>query len=246
LVFYDECSGPILYEIHQQAPRWFRFGEDGGVLGGLPFRYQAVYYYAAVIGMPRNVLELLVSNLPNNPNSQMTGPFARLHAANPENTLGCIGAHLCLATYEDHNYTNYAPYVPRNDVMPSDLCIFSPATATNFLFSKRPIPITQIYFAKQFALLAKTHGCNLVALHMPLFAERTSPVITETRDWPDLMQTEVCLMGIPERRLFASLSESDIEQLYFDPGHLNVNGQKYFTPLITPALIRFYETHSNH
>jgi hypothetical protein len=245
LVFYDECSGTIPFEVHTLAPYWFRYGEDGGALSGLPLRYQVVYYYAAIIGMPRNLLELFVTNLPDDPDSQMTGPFARWHSANPETQLGCIGAHVAFHTSppEGHN-TNFTSFAPQNDVTPADLSIFTRTNATNFLFSNKTIPISQLYFARQFGLLAKTHGCHLVALHMPMFDARRSPVMTETRDWPDLMQTDVCLMGIPEGRLFGGLSESEVKRLYDDPGHLNVNGQKYFTPLITPALIQFYESHS--
>jgi hypothetical protein len=246
LVFYDECSGRILYNVHRLAPYWFRFGDDGGVLSGLPLRNRAIYYYAAMIGMPRNLLELLTPNLPNDPYNQTTGHFAYLHAANPESKLGCIGAQLGFdPTYGSH-HANFTPYEPQNKVTPAEVCIFTPPTATNFVFSDQPLPVNQIYFAKQFGSLAKANGCNLVALHLPSFAESTSPVITESRDWPDLMQTDVCLMGIPTGRLFAPLSEFEIKQLYFDPAHLNLNGQKYFTPLITPAMIQFYESHLNH
>jgi hypothetical protein len=60
------------------------------------------------------------------------------------------------------------------------------------------------------------------------------------------MQTEVCLMGIPGRQLFAGLTEAEINKLFCDSVHLNENGQKYFTPLITPALIQFHERYSTH
>jgi len=246
LVFYDECSGRIPYRLHQHTPLWFRFGDDGGVMSGLPFRYQALYYYAAMVGMPRNLVELFVSNLPEDPHDQLVGAFAYTHAANPETTLGCCGVHLGF----DPNYraqnTNFAAFAPRNEVTPADVCIFIPEKAASFAFSDRPLPISQIYFAKQFGFLTKIHGCNLVALHMPLFDERTSPVMHEARNWPDLMKTDICLMGISEGRLLSGLSESEIRQLYSDPGHLNLNGQKYFTHLLTPALIQFYESHSHH
>jgi hypothetical protein len=248
LVFYDEFPLARFHiEFHRPAPLWFRYGEDGGVSSGLPFGYQAVYYYAAMIGIPRNLLELFVSNLPPDPQSQLSGPFAQWHAANPEMTLGCIGAHVGFdPTYEDHFYTNFNLFVPHNGVTPADVCVYNPATASNFMFSDRPLPVAAVYYAKQFGLLTKKYGCNLVALHLPWYEERTSSVIKESRKWPDLMQTDVCMMGIPEARLFAGLSEFEKTQLYYDPGHMNLNGQKYFTPLVTPALIQFYENHSRH
>jgi lysophospholipase L1-like esterase len=76
--------------------------------------------------------------------------------------------------------------------------------------------------------------------------DTNSPVITESRNWSDLLQTKVCMMGIPGTQLFSGLTEREMEQMYSDPFHFNENGQKYFTPLITPALIKFYESHPQH
>jgi hypothetical protein len=142
--------------------------------------------------------------------------------------------------------TNFAPYLPQNDVSPSDVLLFTPTTATNFVFSSRKIPITQTYFARQFAMLAKVRGCSLLALHLPLYGERKSEAIKETRNWRDLTQTDMGMMGIPPGRFFANISDEEIEKLYFDPGHLNENGQRYFTTLITPALINYYEQGTPH
>ena len=195
--------------------------------------------------MPRNLLELLVSNLPPVPHSELTGYLAGKHAANPENTLGCILTHVGFdPTYVDL-HPKFIPYAPQAAATPADVCVFAPATATNFVFSGRPLPPNQVYFAKKFGLLAKTHGCNLVALHLPLFEESKSQVITEPLNWSNLMETDVCLMGIPGGRLFAGLSESEMALLFYDPNHLNANGQRYFTSLIMPALIQFYESHAD-
>jgi hypothetical protein len=242
LVFYDECWGPKLPEAHKQAPIWFRFGRDGGVLSGLPLRNQAIYYYAAVIGMPKNLLALLVSNLPGDPDDN---PAAIYYSPDPETRFGCMSGHLGFSpTPTDHN-TNFIAYVPQTRVTPADLLVYSVATASNFVFSVRPLPESQLYFARQFGLLAKKQGCSLVDLHLPLLAESTSPVIVETRNWADLMNTEVCLMGIPGGRLFDGLSEEQVKLLYCDPYHLNANGQGYFTRLVTPAIIQFYENHAH-
>ena len=246
LVFYDECCGPIPYLVHQCAPAWFRYGDDGGVLSGLPFGYQVIYYYAAMIGMPRNLLELVTSNMPNTPNDKMTSPFTMWHTDNPETTLGCQSLRVGFDPSGRAGNTHFTPYVPQTGVTPEDVSIFSPAKATNFVFSDRPLPISQVYFAKQFSLLAKAHGCSLVALHIPSLDESSSPVMTETRDWSALMQTDLWLMGIAPNRFFAGLSELEVQKLSADPGHLNANGQRYFTSLITHELIQFYESHSHH
>jgi hypothetical protein len=54
------------------------------------------------------------------------------------------------------------------------------------------------------------------------------------------------MIGIPGGRMFAGLTEEDAGRLYIDPVHLNENGQRYFTSLITPPLIDFYEAQSSH
>jgi hypothetical protein len=245
LVIYDEVEGPA-QDVHKLLPQWYRFGEDEGLLSGLPERYQAVYYYAAMIGMPRSLLAALVSNLPNDPSPQLPEHFAPLHADNPEVTLGSIVTHITFEPSGASSSALFTNYVPPTKARPEDVCFYSPTTASNFLFSNTPLHVSQTYFARQFALLAKKHHCALLELNMPIFRLRRSPVMTEARNWADLMQTEVAMMGIPPDKLFAGLTDEEIRKLYFNTDHFNENGQKYFTPLITPALLQFYENHSNH
>jgi hypothetical protein len=49
------------------------------------------------------------------------------------------------------------------------------------------------------------------------------------------------LLGIPPKKLFSGLSDEQVLKLYADPMHLNQNGQRYFTRLITPTLLQLYE-----
>ena len=125
IVFYDECSGPLPYTAHHYSPFWFRFGEDAGVVGGLPWRIQAIYYYAAIIGIPRNLLELLSSNLPTIPGELIS--FVYLHSPNPEMNLGCMMSHLGFAPFSADSNTNFIPFIPRTVANPADVQTFSPA-----------------------------------------------------------------------------------------------------------------------
>ena len=244
IVFYDECSGGIPYEVNKYSALWFRFGEGAGVVGGLPWRVQANYYYAAIIGIPRNLLELLSANLPTVPNEQLTGGLAFLRSPNPEMNLGCYRVHLGFHDFSTDLNTNFVPFIPPPLANPADIQKFNPANAARFKFSDKPLAASQIYFARQFARLAESHGCHLVELHLPLFEDRASPVINESRDWAALMAAPVKLVGIPEKQLFSGLSGAEIKLLFYDPGHFNVNGQRYFTTLVTPALLHVYENHS--
>ena len=60
--------------------------------------------------------------------------------------------------------------------------------------------------------------------------------------WPEVFGGNATMIGIPGAKLFAGVSQEVLtNQLYNDPVHLNRNGQKFFTPLITPALMQIYE-----
>ena len=243
LVFYDEAAGDKADEVQQFVTHWFDWGEGQEVVAGLPLGEQAVYYYASVIGMPRNLLELLTSNLPSDPNSTPISYVSKFKylAADPETTLGCFEAHRSFNPLLGINgEVPFTPSTPQTGAMPSDVCTYSSETASNFAFSNQSLPVFQTYFAKQFGRLAENNGCKLVALHFPVFAERKSALITESRNWAGLLQTNVHMMGIPGERLFAGLSDSETGRLYYDPVHLNENGQRYFTSLITPTLLQFY------
>ena len=244
IVFYDECFSSTPYEVHKRTPQWFRAGEDAD-LTDLSLSLRTIYYYGAIIGMPRNLMELLVRNLPCDPSDQMTGYFQTYHSANPESQLGCMSAHLGRAPTSEQMPTKFLPYEPQEPANSDMVQVLSQSTATNFAFSDRPLPASQLYFAKQFGQLAKQNGCQLVVLHMPAFTARASSVIHESRDWSALLPTQSCLMGVPETRLFSELSEQQIALLYYDDAHMNSNGQLYFTKCITPVLIQRYEDRCN-
>jgi len=243
LVFYDESSSVY---INPKAPNWFRFGDDAWALAGLPAWYKSIYYFGATLEMPRNILELMIPNLPEDTNARIPGYFeTHYHAENPEHRLGSAsgrtGFDLMLGVKNP-----FVPFAPKTAVTPADLCRYTPASGSNFTFAGLTMPPSQVYFARQFGLLTKQHGCQLVLLHLPVRAEKYPRVIAETTYWPALLQTDVAMMGIPWERLFQDLSPQQVDELFGDPGHLNQNGQEYFTPLITPELLQIYESRTTH
>ena len=52
----------------------------------------------------------------------------------------------------------------------------------------------------------------------------------------------VTMLGIPPAILFKGLTDDDIRKLYSDSVHFNENGQNYFTALMTPNLLKIYES----
>jgi hypothetical protein len=242
LVFCDE-SGMV--NPGTGAVNWCRWGDDAGMLSGLPIRYKAYYYFAATVEMPRNLLELLTPNLPEETNDAIPNYYeANWHAPNPEKTLGAVIAQV---GYRDYDKVEaFAPYLPQTGVTAADVFIYTPATATNFAFSERPLPVWQVHFLEQLESEAKSHDCKLVVLHVPVMEEKGSRQVSESAYWPGVMGTDVAMMGVPTGRLFAGMTDGEIKRLFSNSDHMNENGVKYFTPLIVPALIQLYESKSPH
>lgn len=251
LVFYDEDNFSKTYR-NSQAPLWFRYGDNAGALDGLSLGEKAHFYFSAIIGLPRNVLGLaspiepmpLVSATPN----EMEVYF---HAPNPATRLGSVSSRL--ECTPDADAVAYEPFVPQNSAKPEDVCIYSAANTNGFEFAHGPLPEWQEHFAREFAGLAEQHGSKLVMLNLPLLDTSRPAVLQEREFWPDFLQASVTMAGIPPAKFFDGISDRDIYRLYYNAGrrggafnsHLNCNGQPYFTRLVTPALLKTYETATN-
>lgn len=238
LVFDDDCGASN--EPHPLAPRLFRFGEDAKAWDGLPAAFKAEYYYASIIGLPRNLLSLVRTNLPADLNARSYWE-THAHAPNLAGRLGSIRTQLGFRG-TDGKLAPFVPFVPATGVRPSDVCFYSPETKAKFAFSSAGVPPLQLYFARKLAALARDHGCRLVMVHIPTFDERRSPVISMPAFWPEALPADVTMIGIPPAALFKGLSDDEIRRLYSNPSHLNQNGQDYFSALMTPALLKIYES----
>jgi hypothetical protein len=247
LVFYDEDNVLKGYR-NTQAPIWFRYGDNAGALAGLPLMEKTLFYFAAIIGAPRNLLGLLRPNLPLALTSSTPNYMETLfHTPNPATRLGSVAAQLtCNPTADGQPFEAFTPHT---ETSPADVCIYSPTNRFGFQFLDEPLPAWQKHFAIKFGVLAAQHGCKLVLLNLPLFDKDRPAVLQERFFWPDVFSNQLTIVGIPPARLLAGLSEADVYLLYGNAGHrnnayashLNQNGQEFFTQLITPALIELYE-----
>ena len=238
LVFTEECREGG--NSHHAAPYWFRFAENAGALYELSWQTQAAYYFAAIVGMPRNLLELARSN-----SGELTPEAAntwnqRFHTLNPTETLGSISARLGFnAPFDQPNFSDYTPVT---GITTSDVCIYSPATKGEFQFSGPPCPLLQLHFAREFGALAAQYHTPLVCLHLPETAKMRNTTIRQREFWPQALGAKVEMIGIPPVKLFAGMKDEEVQRLFLDPYHLNANGAKSFTRLIVPALIQIYES----
>jgi hypothetical protein len=232
---------------HAAAPYWFRFGDNAEALRGMPLKFIPQYYFAAILGMPRNLLSLIRPNDPRffysaergNPNFSEI-PHPSLSASNPADRLGSQKVEV------DYHFAKFVPYTPNPSASPADACVYSPATADKFQFSNETLPPLELHFAQKFGALARAHGVHLVMLTIPEPGEPETPYITERVNWPAIMNTDVTMVGIPPAKFYAGMTPDDIDKFSPDRGHLNENGQQYFTRLITPALVKIYEAQPSH
>ena len=239
LVIYDESEGQVR---NSQVPLLFRWGEEYGTVAGLPVRDRLAYYFAAVVGMPRNLLCWLRPNIPADL-TQENWYMDYYHTPNPALQLGASTRH-----------RGYAPMglppAPFVEYMPAagmeDVCVYSPATKARFEFMNGPMPTWQAVFARRFARLAQAQGCQLTLLHLPVLAETNVAKITEKEYWPDFLQTDVAMAGVPPARFFAGLTPEQCQRLFADQTHMNANGQRYFSRLMTPALLEIYDANAVH
>ena len=240
LVFYDSYNAQD--RPNPLASRWFRFGDDADALQGLPLRLQAEYYFAAIIGLPRDLLNLLRPNLPADLHSASTAYWENLPAARGENissNLGALKEHVGFSADSD-NPGSFEPYEPPVENRASDAVIYSPATRDQWEFAGHALPSWQLHFARRFAALGAEYGCKMVLVHVPAVDEMTAPVIRERQLWPETLQADIGMVGIPPAKLFSGMTDEDVKKLYADNFHMNKNGQAYFTAIMTPSLLEFY------
>lgn len=236
LVIYDDYNPQ---NRNKASTVWFRFQEDAAALIGLPIKDEADFYLTSLIGTPRNLLCLLRPNLPADP-GQANYWTTRYRSISLTTNLGSTTSELEFNQIDAKPPVPFTSYIPETGATPADACIYSPATKTNFVFGIKPLPALDSHFLHQLGALARAHGTRLIFLHIPVLDEAQTPTINERAFWPDYLGSSLIMLGIPPARMFAGLTPSQAEKLYFNPTHLNKNGQEYFTTLILSSLLTIY------
>jgi hypothetical protein len=236
LVFYDENNST---HRNYLSPVWFRWPEDASDLGGLPWEAKARFYLAAVLSMPRKLLGIIHPNLPADMSPGIPHELTTTyHAPNPDTRLGSLRVEV---GYNDGSgFAPFVHFVPPIDDKVNEVEVYSGERKGNFRFGPAPIPNWEDYFLKNFGAMTSEYGTRLVMLHIPTISERRSPMVNERAYWPEVVHTDVTMVGIAPAVLFQNLSEDDVMKLYCDPEHLNRNGMEYFTRVMTPTLLQIY------
>lgn len=238
LVINDEFNPEIGGRApHRLASRWFRYGDNVNALQGLPMKDKTGYYASAVLGMPRNLLGLFRSNL-----SVRTAPLQQF---SPENLYASTNpGQLSGALRTDKNYLesgdNFVSHVATNVANPSDSVIYSPDVRTHFNTNREQIPSLQMHFSRKLAKLAVETGTKIVVLNFPSVPRAGETTIYESANWTEILEGNIVMLGIPPATLFKGMKKDEVLLFFSDPKHFNTNGQDYYTPAITPALIQIY------
>jgi hypothetical protein len=115
-----------------------------------------------------------------------------------------------------------------------------------FKFTDGTLPDLQLHFIRKFTALAEEHQTSLVLLHVPVYNDRRNPLIQEGTLWHDILHADLTMVGIPPANLFSDMPDSEVQKLYSDPWHFNLDGQEYFTSIITPSLLKIYADKTSH
>jgi hypothetical protein len=211
-------------DIHVTLFHLFQPYGNGDFFRGIPFQKKLGLYAAAVLGSPRNWLNLLRRNL--------TFPTEL------EATLGSLemrrGYDESTASFKEFAFT------PRS----ANALIYSSETAGSFDFASDPPGPYATHFLRLIAQACRQFGVHLVTVNIPRIEERWNSKIVEREYWPEFLEMPVDMVGVPPNRLFENLDEENVRLLYYGD-HLNANGNRALTPVVTPALIslfRKYET----
>jgi hypothetical protein len=157
LVFYDENA-----KVHNsQIPTLFRFADNAEALPGLSVSDSAMYYCASLVGMPRNLLCLILPNLPAPLVTDQPNYWTIMaNASNPATQFGCLSSRLGFRLNPLDVRLKFEPYVPETSAFPMDALVYSPATRSNFEFATLPLPAWQTHYVHKFATLLKKTVSN--------------------------------------------------------------------------------------
>ena len=246
LVIYDENPEPGIR--NNQIVSWFRYGEDAGLIAGLPLTDQSLYYCSAILAMPRGLLNLARPNLPapliSNPPNYWEQHYG---SASIVQLKGATKSRLGFNydTLSD-NFTAFTPFVPHTAATPADTEVYSPDKPGDFQFGTAPLPAWQAAFGGRLSDLAVANGCKLVLLSIPVLANAQATNLQERTFWPAIFKKDFWLVGIPPAKMFDRLTDEQLHWLFTNRAHFNENGMTYFTPLVTPSLLRIYEAPIHH
>jgi hypothetical protein len=202
---------------HSQSFRWLDVPHLGAIAGGLSWGQRVALYGESVLGAPRHVLTLA------RPNRRTVVPGGA--------TLGALQVR------EGYLGAAFRRYDGAPPVLDADALILSPATRERFRFSDAGVGPYEAHFVRSIGRLLHERGVKAAVLSFPLERAKRDRWVSERADWSGMLGGDVAMIGVPPAELFRDLDDETVRLLYYNQ-HLNVNGSRFFTQAVLPAILK--------
>lgn len=205
---------------HPMAYRVLDYRHHAASFASLPLHYRAELYGDLVLGAPRHLLSVVRRN--------------RDDADPAPQNLGSINSE---EGFDGAPFVAFSP--PPKTLAAADMIAEPGAAAPAFDFGSHPLSPFEDAFARKIVELTKEHHTRLVAIAMPFISDAQQHKVQQRFDWRAAYGIPV--IGVPPATLFAGQSEQEMQRLYYNSLHMNVNGAQYFTRTILPALVKLHD-----
>jgi hypothetical protein len=205
---------------HHRSHYWIAYGDEAS--HGLPFSQRAALYGSSVLGAPRHLLSVLRAD--------------RLERSEIARNGGGVKAEL--TTLPGRTFVRWTP---KPIAAPAESLIYSPTTRTSFEFTGPPVNSFQAHFLRRTLAMLRDRGVPVVLLNIPTYRMRNNTTVEERVLWPEWFGMDMPMVGIPPVKLFAGMSNDEIDRLYRDRVHFNINGNEHFTFTMSPALAELFD-----
>jgi hypothetical protein len=213
-------DGPSIH-----AFAWYRWADTHQDVADQPWRIRISLYASAVLGTPRGLWGRVRAEGDTTPYDWYLGGERGFVLGGSRMRPGTPDSGLATAPEPPGGWVQYGP-----------------GSRSLFTFDHEPTGHFQTPFRDKLISLCRQHGVRLIVLHFPLPREAGLGTVPVCGMHPGLFDGGVGLLGIPGDRFFRGLNPSQIQELYYDPVHMNARGQDRLTRSLLPALRRLHET----
>jgi len=205
---------------------------DGAAFGAAR---RAGLYGAAVLGVPRRVWAAAF------PQPEVSPRYARSLAVKRE-ARGFQGERLGWKPKRGgqpaREFVEIKDF-PRTEISPAE-AIFTGEYSGSFARAKAYSPY-QTYFLRRLAELCRQHGARFASIAIPSrFNARELKSEVDVRDLADRLPRTWPLIGISQGKLFEAIDLEGVKAYYKNENHLNLNGARFYSMVVTPALKEVY------
>lgn len=212
------------------ACKFLRYDRNKEVVDGLPLESKLSLYACNVLRSSQDLLALM-----------------RQNRSKPSKYTDNLGMNKeALGMFQ--NPKTFQKFIPPSPVFTSESLFLSNSNYDRFTFTNEKFNVHQDHYLHKMIELLTAKKVPLVMLNFPQYSERQSDKVIEYHEWSKKFGVDAPLVGIPPTVLFDGLSEEEIEKLYKDDAHFNINGSEFYTRTILPSILELYEKHNakNH